>query len=64
MNDLNIVFFLGIGAGAVVGSLGPGCARRLWKWLKFNLWWNYRYAAGYRKGLAAGRQMAWRVDAE
>ena len=26
----------------------------LWKWLKFSVWYDYRYAEGYRKGVADG----------
>ena len=30
---------------------------RLWKWFKFKVWFDLRYAEGYRKGLADGRRI-------
>ena len=30
---------------------------RFWKRLKFKVWFNLRYAEGYRKGLADGRRI-------
>ncbi len=37
---------------------------RLWSWFRFKVWYDYRYAQGYRKGLAHGRIISRRDDSE
>ncbi len=35
---------------------------RIWKWIKFSVWFDFRYAEGYRKGRADGirSERGWR----
>ena len=55
------VWLVGIAAGITIHAVIRQLPR-LWQWLRFQVWWDYRYAAGYRKGLAVGRRIARRGD--
>ncbi len=48
------MFFMLVGVG--LGELARGLPR-LWQWFKFKVWFDLRYAQGYRKGLADGQRI-------
>ncbi len=55
------------GAGFVAGLFSMVTLRQmpfLWHWLKYKVWYDLRYAQGYRKGLADGRTIARGDDGE
>ncbi len=56
-------FAFGVTAG-VMGYIVVAEASRFWQWLKFKVWYDYRYAAGYREGLSVGRRVSIYEDSE
>ena len=56
MSELQAIVF-GVWVGVWI-TLGLQQSPRFMKWLKYKIWYNLRYAEGYRKGLADGRNIA------
>ncbi len=62
MSDIALVM-VGV-AGTLIVLTGWQVLPHLWHWLKFKVWYEFRYAQGYRKGLADGRTIARGDDRE
>ncbi len=53
MSDLALVMVGVLGTASFLAAVQ--LLPHLWHWLRFKVWWDYRYSAGYMKGFAKGR---------
>ena len=58
MSDAEIAWLLAGWAIGMFTIVGGRLLPVLWKWFKFHVWFDLRYAEGYRKGLAVGQRVA------